>query len=149
MAMTVRGRTERPGPPRATGRGIIGLAGMWRLMPSNKKVVETYLSTADRAARGPLLADDVEWVEWVDGVPASGAVVRGKEAYLNNYGDNQLRSEVWRLTEENNVVVAEGTAHVTKKDGGALSVRFVDIFELDHGKIKRKSSFGALLKPPA
>ena len=93
-----------------------------------------------------MLADDVEWVEWVDGVPSSGAVTRGKEAYIKNYGDDVVRGEVHRLTEEKNVVVAEGTAHVTKKDGGKLSVRFVDIFELEDGKIRRKSSFGALLK---
>ncbi len=115
-------------------------------MSPNKKVVENYLATTDKSQLGPLLADDVEWVEWGDGVPASGVITRGKEAFINNYGDDDLRDEVARLTEENNVVVAEGTAHVTKKDGRAFSVRFVDIFELESGKIKRKSSFGALLK---
>ena len=115
----------------------------------NKKLVETYLATSDRSKRGALLADDVEWVEWVDGVPASGAVTRGKEAYLKNYGDNDLRNELHRLTEENNVVVAEGTAHVTKKDGSTLSVRYVDIFEVEGGKIKRKQSFGAMVKGSA
>jgi uncharacterized protein len=118
-------------------------------MSPNKKLIETYLTTADKSKIGPLLADDVEWIEWVDGVPASGAVTRGREAYLKNYGDDQLRGEIHRLTEEGNVVVAEGTAHVTKKDGSSLSVRFVDIFELENGKIKRKSSFGALVKDAA
>ncbi|MGA7924316.1 MAG: nuclear transport factor 2 family protein [Thermoplasmata archaeon] len=123
-------------------------AAVSAIMSPNKKLVETYLTTSDKPKRGPLLADDVEWVEWVDGVPSSGAITRGKEAYLKNYGDNELRGEVHRLTEENNVVVAEGTAHVTKKDGSSFSVRFVDIFELENGKIKRKSSFGALVKDP-
>ncbi|MFZ1024373.1 MAG: nuclear transport factor 2 family protein [Thermoplasmata archaeon] len=118
-------------------------------MSPNKKLVETYLATTDKSKLGPLLADDVEWVEWVDGVPASGAITRGKEAHLKNYGDDELRGEVHRLTEENNVVVAEGTAHVTKKDGSSLSVRFVDVFEMENGKIKRKSSFGALIKGSA
>jgi uncharacterized protein len=115
----------------------------------NRRLIETYLATTDNAKRGPLLADDVEWVEWVDGVPASGVISRGKEAYLKNYGDDELRGEIHRLTEENNVVVAEGTTHVTKKDGSSLSVRFVDIFELENGKIKRKSSFGARIKGSA
>ncbi|MFZ0831268.1 MAG: nuclear transport factor 2 family protein [Thermoplasmata archaeon] len=115
-------------------------------MSPNKKLIETYLATTDKSSLGPLLADDVEWVEWGDGVPATGVITRGKEAYLKNYGDDSLRGEVHRLTEENNVIVAEGTAHVTKKDGSSLSVRFVDIFELENGKIKRKSSFGALIK---
>lgn len=117
-------------------------------MSANKQLVETYLA-ADRSKRGPLLTDDVEWVEWGDGVPSTGVVTRGRDAYLKNYGENQLRSEVHRLTEEGDVVVAEGTAHVTKTDGGKLAVRFVDIFELEHGKIKRKSSFGVLLKDAA
>jgi uncharacterized protein len=115
-------------------------------MSPNKKLVETYLATTDKAKLGSLLTDDVEWVEWVDGVPATGAITRGKEAHIQNYGDDELRGEIHRLTEENNVVVAEGTAHVTKKDGKSLSVRFVDVFEVENGKIKRKSSFGALLK---
>jgi ketosteroid isomerase-like protein len=118
-------------------------------MSSNKKLVETYLAITDKSKLDPLLADDVEWIEWGDGVPASGAITRGKEAYVKNYGDDELRGEIHRLTEENNVVVAEGTAHVTKKDGSTLSVRFVDIFELEKDKIKRKSSFGALVKDSA
>ena len=98
---------------------------------------------------GPLLVDDAEWVEWGDGVPPSGVITRGKEAFIQNYGDNKLRSEVHRLTEENNVVVVEGTAHVSKKDGSSLSVRYVNIFELENGKIKRKSSFGAMINEPS
>jgi uncharacterized protein len=115
----------------------------------NKKLIESYLAATDKSKLGSLLADDVEWVEWVDGVPASGSITRGKEAHMKNYGDDKLRGELHRLTEENNVVVAEGTAHVTKKDGSSLSVRYVDIFEVEHGKIKRKQSFGALIKGPA
>jgi ketosteroid isomerase-like protein len=118
-------------------------------MSENKKLIETYLATKDKSKLGPLLADDVEWVEWGDGVPPSGVITRGKEAFIKNYGDNELRSEIHRLTEENDVVVAEGTAHVTKKDGGRLSVEYVNIFEIERGKIKKKSSFGALIKDTA
>jgi len=118
-------------------------------MSPNKKLIETYLATSDKSKLGPLLADDVEWIEWGDGVPATVVITRGKEAHLKNYGDDELRSEIHRLTEENNVVVAEGTAHVTKEDGSSLSVRYVNIFELEKGKIKRKSSFGALIKDSA
>jgi uncharacterized protein len=115
---------------------------------ANKKLVETYLSASDKSKLGPLLADDVEWVEWGNGVPPSGIVTRGREAHLQNLGDDEITDEILRLTEEGNVVVAEGIAHVTKKDGSRLSVRYVDIFELEHGRVKRKSSFGAMLKDP-
>ncbi len=115
-------------------------------MSPNKKVVETYLGTIKRSEIASLLADDVEWVEWGDGVPASGARTKGKVAFLQNFGDDELRSEITRMTEEANVVVAEGIVRVHKKDGTMLAVRFCDIFELEKGKVKRLDSFGALLK---
>ena len=115
-------------------------------MSSNRKVVEQYLARESTADLDRLLADDVEWIEWVDGVPMSGAITRGKAAYLANFGTDELRSEVHRITEENGVVVAEGTAHVVKSDGKKLAVRFVDIFEIAGGKVQRLQSFGALLK---
>ncbi|HKV90408.1 MAG TPA: nuclear transport factor 2 family protein [Thermoplasmata archaeon] len=118
-------------------------------MGANKQLVEAHLAATDSQTRGLHLAEDVEWVEWADGVPASGAVVRGKPAYLQNFGDDELRGEVTRVIEEGNVVVAEGVAHVTKKDGRTFDVRYCNIFELENGKIKRKSSFGALLKAPS
>ena len=117
-------------------------------MSPNKKIIETYLASADRSKVASLLMDDVEWIEWGDGVPASGARTRGRTAFIQNFGDDELRSEITRMTEENNVVVAEGTARGTKKDGQRLSVRFVDIFEREQGKVKRLNSFGALLKEP-
>jgi uncharacterized protein len=116
---------------------------------ANRKLVETYMAITDKSKLGPLLADDVEWVEWVDGVPRSGAIQRGKAAFIGNYGDDKLTSDIKRITEEGDVVVVEGTAHVRKKDGQQLSVQFVDIFNIEHGKIKRKESFGALLKDSA
>ena len=118
-------------------------------MSPNKKVIEAHMTAPDRSKAAEFLADDVEWIEWGDGVPPTGVRTRGKAAFVQNYGDDELRAEIARMTEEGNVVVVEGTAHVHKKDGSKLSVRFCDIFELEHGKIKRKSSFGALLKDSA
>lgn len=111
----------------------------------NKRVVETYLHR-DLSKIGSLVADDVEWVEWVDGVPSTGSRNQGKAAIVQNVGDDQLRNEITRMTEEGNVVVVEGICHVTKKDGSSLNVRFCNIFEVENGKIKRQDSFGALLK---
>ncbi len=115
-------------------------------MSQNKRIIESYVATTDRSNVAPLLADDVEWIEWGDGVPATGARTRGKAAFIQNYGDDELRTQITRMTEENNVVVVEGTTRVHKKEGRILTVQFVDIFEMENGKIKRKSSFGALIK---
>jgi ketosteroid isomerase-like protein len=104
------------------------------------------MACTDRSKVAPLLSDNVEWVEWVDGAPVSGVITRGKAAYIQNFGDDELRSEIARMTEEGNVVVAEGIARVFKKDGSILPVRFCDIFELEDGKVKRLSSFGAVVK---
>ncbi|HTP53763.1 MAG TPA: nuclear transport factor 2 family protein [Thermoplasmata archaeon] len=114
-------------------------------MGSNKKIIEAHLTAPSLSKAAELLTDDVEWTEWGDGVPSTGVRTRGKDAYVQNYGDDELRTEILRMTEEGNVVVVEGVAHVHKKDGRNLAVRFCNIFELENGKIRRKSSFGALL----
>ncbi len=116
-------------------------------MSSNKHLVEAH-AKAPPAKAAEFLADDVEWIEWADGVPPGGARTRGKAAFVQNYGDDQLRNEVQRFIEEGNVVVVEGVAHVAKKDGRKFDVQYCNIFELENGKIKRKSSYGALLKGP-
>jgi len=116
-------------------------------MSQNKKVVESYF--ARRSNVPPLLTDDAEWVEWGDGVPASGVRTRGKDAYVQNLGPEEVQIEVARMIEENNVVVAEGTVRVPTKDRGLLMFRFCDIFELENGKVKRLSSFAAQLKGSA
>ena len=38
-------------------------------------------------------------------------------------------------------VVAEGSVRAQKRDGGALSLRFCDVFEMQAGKIKRLTSY--------
>lgn len=118
-------------------------------MSPNKKIIEAYMACTDRSKVAPLLSDDVEWVEWADGVPASGVRTRGKAAFIQNFGDDELRTQITRMTEENNVVVAEGTVRVHKKEGKIVTVQFCDIFELQNGKVKRLSSFGALIKDSA
>ena len=119
------------------------------VMSPNKKLIETYMACTDRSKVAPLLTDDAEWVEWGDGVPASGVRSRGKVAFLENYGDQELLTQITRMMEENNVVVAEGTVRVPKKEGGFLMFRFCDIFELENGKVKRLTSFAAEIKNSA
>jgi uncharacterized protein len=115
-------------------------------MPSNKALIEAHLKASDRKSIGAHLADDVEWVEWGEGVPATGVLTKGRQAYIDNFGDDQVQTEIVRMIEEDDVVIAEGIARITKNDGKKFQVRFVDVFEVEHGKIKRKSSWGALLK---
>ena len=85
------------------------------------------------------LTDDVEWH-----VPGAFHI-HGKEAF-----DGQIEHEdfvgspaiaVTRLTEENDVVVAEGTVRAQRKDGGVIDLVFCDVFEMREGKIRKLISY--------
>jgi uncharacterized protein len=119
------------------------------VMTPNKKVVESFLDALGRMDRSALLsclAEDVERVEWANGFPQSGVPVRGRNAVIQNLdrpADVTLRTEMARMTEENNVVVAEGTVRVTKKESTPMTIKFLDVFEFESGKVKRLDSFTA------
>jgi uncharacterized protein len=132
---------------RANGARFKSQSAVAASMSPNKKVIETYMSA--RSNFPALLTDDAEWVEWADGVPASGVRTQGKAAFVQNLGNPKLETEIIRMMEEDNVVVAEGIVRVPKNDGGVIAVRICDIFELEHGKVKRLSSFAATLKESA
>jgi hypothetical protein len=107
----------------------------------NKKIVESYFaSRGTEYAR--LLADDVVLVDWDAGVPVSGAITKGRAAFVQNRGNREFQSQITRMTEENNVVVAEGFARGSKKEGGTWTVHFCDTFEVKDGKVERVSSHG-------
>jgi ketosteroid isomerase-like protein len=91
----------------------------------------------------------VEWIEWGDGVPASGVRTQGRAAVVQNLGDEEIPTEITRMTEEDNVVVAEGIVRMPKKAGGILIIRFCDIFELENGKVKRLNSYAVKVKDSA
>ena len=114
----------------------------------NKELVRSYYESKG-TEYSRLLADDVELVDWDIGVPASGAVTRGRAAYVRNRGNREFRSEIVRMTEEGNVVVVEGFARGSKKDGETWTVHFVDAYEIEDGKFKRVSTHGVDVKEPA
>jgi hypothetical protein len=50
------------------------------------------------------------------------------------------------MTEENDVVIAEGTVRAAWKHGGFLNAVFCDAFELENSKIKRLITYLVNLK---
>jgi ketosteroid isomerase-like protein len=65
----------------------------------------------------------------------------GKEAF-----DKEIENDAFvgnptititRMTEENDVVIAEGSVRTERKTGGFLSAVFCDVFVMQRGKIKR------------
>jgi ketosteroid isomerase-like protein len=114
----------------------------------NKALVRSYYESKG-TEYSRLLADDVVLIDWDIGVPVSGAVTRGKAAYLQNRGDREFQSQIVRMTEEGNVVVVEGFARGSKKEGGTWTVHFCDIYEIEDGRVKRVSTHGVDLKESA
>jgi ketosteroid isomerase-like protein len=122
-------------------------------MSPNKKIVETYqasLGDLDWAAVASCLTDDVERVEWADGFPSSGVPVRGRAAVVKDMeAPRKFQIQATRMTEENNVVVAECVVRVPLEEGGVFVGQSCSVYELENGKIKRMSSFVAENKHPA
>ena len=115
--------------------------------PNKKVVASYYASKGTEYAR--LLADDVELVDWDPGVPATGSVTKGKVAYVQNRKSREFECEITRMTEEDNIVVAEGFARGKKKEGGTWTVHFCDTYELQDGKVKRASTHAVDVQEPA
>jgi ketosteroid isomerase-like protein len=111
-------------------------------MTPNKRTVETYMDgfrSTDRPQILSCLADDVEWL--IPGV----FHVRGKDEFNNHILDEGFVGrpaiDVTRLTEENEVVVAEGSVRTERTDGTLLTLAFCDVFEMRGNKIQRLISY--------
>lgn len=85
------------------------------------------------------LTDDVQWV-----IPGAFHL-KGKAEFDREIENDAFTGrpiiQVTRMTEENNIVVAEGSARCAKKAGGMLHVEFCDVFEMRGGKISRLISY--------
>ena len=111
-------------------------------MTPNKKTIETYMDGFRRTDRPQILScltDDVEWV-------LPGAFhVRGRDDFAGHIVDEGFAGHpqitVSRLTEEDDVVVAEGSVRAPKQDGSFLNLVFCDVFDMRDGKIRRLVSY--------
>ena len=111
-------------------------------MTHNKRTVERYMEGFRRSDHPHILScltDDVEW-----SIPGAFNI-RGKEEFDRHIeGEGFVGSPeitVTRLTEEGDVVVAEGSVRTQRKDGDFLNLAMCDVFELKDGKIRRLISY--------
>lgn len=111
-------------------------------MTNNKKTVDKYMEGFRRSDHSMILeclADDVVWV--MPGVYRH----EGKEAFDKEIeNDNFVGSptiQIMRLTEENDVVIAEGAVQGKMKNGNSLDAVFCDVFEMSDGKIRGLTSY--------
>jgi uncharacterized protein len=111
-------------------------------MSESKKTIGTYMEgfrAGDHAQILSCLTDDVEWE-----IPGMFHV-RGKAAF-----DEQIENDAFvgppqitvaRMTEEGDVVVAEGSVRTQRKDGMLLTLVFCDVFEMRGSRIRRLVSY--------
>ena len=111
-------------------------------MTENKRTVERYMDGFRRTDHQQILScltDDVEWI-----IPGAFHA-RGKAAF-----DKEIENDgfvghptitVTRMTEEDDVVVAEGSVRTQRKDGAFMNLAFCDVFEMQDGKIRRLTSY--------
>lgn len=141
-----------PGPgPTALASGPVAIGLPTRPAPSvapdirqsaNKRTVEKYMDGFRRSDHHQVLScltDDVEWV-----VPGAFHI-KGKDAFDKEIENAAFVGSpaitVTRLTEEGDVVVAEGSVRSARRDGGSLHAVFCDVFEMRDAKIGRLISY--------
>ena len=111
-------------------------------MTENKKTVDRYMEGFRRGDHDQVLScvtDDVEWE-----IPGAFHV-RGREEFDRHIEEDGFVGSpaisVTRLTEEGDVVVAEGSVRTQRKDGTVLNLAFCDVFEMRGGRIRRLVSY--------
>jgi ketosteroid isomerase-like protein len=99
---------------------------------------------SDHAQILSCLTDDIEWF-----MPGMFHLT-GKEAFDNEIENDAFTGKpivkITRMTEENDVVIAEGTVCARQKTGGFLNAVFCDVFEMKKSKIKRLITYLVNLK---
>lgn len=112
------------------------------MLSENKKTIEKYMdgfNKSDHAQILSCLTDDIVW-----DLPGAFHLV-GKEAFdkeiENPAFEGKPLIKVTRMTEENNVVIAEGTVRTKPKGKDFIHLVFCDVFEMQNGKIKKLISY--------
>jgi uncharacterized protein len=119
-------------------------------MSKNKRTVQEYMDGFTRSDHARILAcltDDVEWI--IPGFFRSQGKADFDKEIENEAFVGSPTITVTRLTEENDVVVAEGSVRSARRDGGSLHAVFCDVFEMRDGKIARLTSYLVELRTPA
>jgi ketosteroid isomerase-like protein len=109
---------------------------------SNKKTVGKYMTAFEKGDRLEVLScltNDVEWI-------LPGAFhLKGKKEFEGEIRNDAFQGnpviKVTRMTEENNVVITEGSVRTQKKSGEWINLVFCDVFEMQNGKIKNLTSY--------
>jgi ketosteroid isomerase-like protein len=116
-------------------------------MSLNKDTVRKYIEGFNRSDHAQILScltDDIEWL-----MPGAFHLT-GKDAFDKEIENDAFTGsptvKITRMTEENEVVIAEGTVRVAWKAGGFLDAVFCDAFEMHNARIRRLITYQVNLK---
>jgi ketosteroid isomerase-like protein len=111
-------------------------------MTQNKKIVEKYMDGFNKSDHEQILScltDDVEWI--LPGI----FHLKNKEEFdkeiENPAFEDKPEISVTNMVEENDVVIAEGTVNVKKRDNGFVNFVFCDVFIMRNGLIAKLTSY--------
>ncbi|MBT1070504.1 nuclear transport factor 2 family protein [Pelotalea chapellei] len=111
-------------------------------MSDNKNTIERYLDGFRKGDHEKILSCLTEDVIW--DLPGAFHLV-GKQEFDKEIENPAFQGHpditVSRTTEENDVVIVEGTVQAQKASGGVLDLAFVDVFEMRNAKICRLISY--------
>ena len=116
-------------------------------MTENKKTVERYMDGFRKSDHAQILAcltDDVVW-EMLGAFHLIGKEAIDKEIENPAFVGSPT-IDIKRVTEENDVVIAEGAVRVQRRDGGFLRAVFCDAFTMRNAKIRRLDTYQVELK---
>ncbi|WP_198140857.1 nuclear transport factor 2 family protein [Nitrosospira sp. NpAV] len=95
-------------------------------MSPNKMTVQKYMDSFNKSDHEQILSCLTEDIEWF--MP-SAFHLKGKDAFDKEIENDAFTGSptirITRMTEENNVVIAEGTVRAARKGGGLLNAMFV------------------------
>jgi ketosteroid isomerase-like protein len=115
---------------------------LWLRMSDNKRTVQRYIEGFRITDRETILSCVTEDVEWeIPGLfRAKGRAAFNAHIVDPGFSGNPVIDLV-RMTEENDVVIAEGSVLARREDGTTLPLAFCDVFEMHNGKIRRLVSY--------
>lgn len=111
-------------------------------MSQNKQTVQKYMdgfNAGDHEMILSTLTNDVVWYmpQFIN--------LQGKEAFDKEIANDAFtglpKITISRITEENNVVIAEGAVQCYFKNGDLLDAVFCDVFEMENGLIKKLTTY--------
>jgi ketosteroid isomerase-like protein len=114
----------------------------------NKLIVQKFLDAYNRLDHAEMLScltDDVEWV--LPGAFHFHGKGRFEKEIKNDDYVSGPEITVTRMTEENDVVVVEGSVRTEQRDCGVMNAVFCDVFELRDAKIRKLTSILMEVKP--